>query len=383
VIGVNYDSNNFVHAFIYSNGTSISIEPAGAIQSELDTINSSGQVVGESFDGSHWRAFLYTNGNFISIDPAGAVDSYAYLITDDGLIAGDYSDGDGQWHAFTASPFVADSTPPASTINQSLLNDTGVSQADLVTSDGHVTISGLASEQVSSVQIWNALTNTQVGTATIAADGESWSYSGNLAEGSYQLYAKLTDLAGNPGQTDSQGIIVVDQTASTSTITQALLNDTGGIHTDRITSDGHVSVSGTASEQVSSVQIWNALTNIQVGTGSIAADGKTWSFSGNLVQGSYQLYAKLTDLAGDPGQTASQATIVVDQTKPMPVMVDAIWNSATNVTTLKGTSEANSSVSVFDGTKLKWHRDRCCEWYLEFAGGRDWQRRPQLHRDIN
>ena len=79
------------------------------------------------------------------------------------------------------------------------------------------------------------------------------------------------------------------------------------------------------------------------GTGTLRLHG--------LVQGSYQLYAKMTDLANNVGQTASQAIIVVDQTKPVPVMLDAIYNPATNITTLKGTSEANSSVSIFDGTK--------------------------------
>ena len=116
-----------------------------------------------------------------------------------------------------------------------------------------------------------------------------------------------------------------------------------------ITSDGHVTISGLASEQVNSV---NALTSTQVGTATIAADGKSWSFSGNLAEGSYQVYAKMTDLAGNGGQTASQATVVVDQTKPAHVMLDAIYNPATNITTLKGTSEANSSVSIFEGTKL-------------------------------
>src|SRR5262245_41702624 len=110
------------------------------------------------------------------------------------------------------------------------------------------------------------------------------------------------------------------------TITQALLNDTGALHTDLITSDGHVTISGMASEQVNSVQIWNAITNTQVGTATIAADGESWSFSKNLAEGSYQLYAKLTDLAGNIGQTASQATVVVDQTKPVPVMLDAVYD---------------------------------------------------------
>jgi hypothetical protein len=33
-----------------------------------------------------------------------------------------------------------------------------------------------------------------------------------------------------------------------------------------------------------------------------------------------------------------------------PVMLDAVYNPATNLTTLSGTAEANSSVSIRDGT---------------------------------
>jgi hypothetical protein len=39
-------------------------------------------------------------------------------------------------------------------------------------------------------------------------------------------------------------------------------------------------------------------------------------------------------------------------TPPVPVMLDAIHNSTTGLTVLSGTSEANSSISVYDGTKL-------------------------------
>jgi Ca2+-binding RTX toxin-like protein len=35
-----------------------------------------------------------------------------------------------------------------------------------------------------------------------------------------------------------------------------------------------------------------------------------------------------------------------------PVMLDAVYNPTTNLTKLSGTAEANSSVSIFDGTKL-------------------------------
>ncbi len=104
-----------------------------------------------------------------------------------------------------------DTIAPTSDISQELENDTGAPN-DLITSDSTVTVSGTASEAVQSVEIWDDFSDTMVGTATVDADGISWSFSGDLAEGSYQLYAKLTELASNVGQTTAQTTIVVDQT---------------------------------------------------------------------------------------------------------------------------------------------------------------------------
>ena len=139
---------------------------------------------------------------------------------------------------------------------------------------------------------------------------------------------------------------------TTSTITQNLLNDTGVSHTDLIASDGHATITGQTSGQVNNVQIWNAVTNLQVGAASIAGDGESWTFSGNLAEGTYQLYAKFSDLVGNIGETSSLPTIDVDKTPPMPVMLNALLNSATNLTKVSGISETNSIVTVFDGTKL-------------------------------
>src|SRR5262245_59051453 len=41
-----------------------------------------------------------------------------------------------------------------------------------------------------------------------------------------------------------------------------------------------------------------------------------------------------------------------DTTPPVPIMLDVVYNSKTKITTLSGTSEANSTVSIFDGAKL-------------------------------
>jgi hypothetical protein len=59
-----------------------------------------------------------------------------------------------------------------------------------------------------------------------------------------------------------------------------------------------------------------------------------------------------TDDAANTTTTPTQPTIVVDQTPPIPFMSDAVADTTDSLTTLSGMSEANSTVSVFDGSKL-------------------------------
>src|SRR5262249_31028164 len=58
------------------------------------------------------------------------------------------------------------------------------------------------------------------------------------------------------------------------------------------------------------------------------------------------------DKAGNPTTSQTLPTIVVDKTAPVPFMSDVVKNATNSLTTLVGVSEANSKVSVYDGTKL-------------------------------
>ena len=135
----------------------------------------------------------------------------------------------------------------------------------------------------------------------------------------------------------------------TITITQKLANDTGFSNTDLITSDGHVTLSGTVSDGtgVAGVEVFDG----KVDLGPATISNGAWMFSTLLSEGTHSLYAVATDNVGNTTTTPTQPTIVVDTTPPTPFMSDAIKNSNNSLTTLSGMSEANSTVSVFDGTK--------------------------------
>jgi len=291
IVGSYLDSNNVNHGFVENSGTYTKIDPPNSVNTVALDINAAGAVVGEySLDNNSWHAFLYSAGAYTTIDPPGSTTASALSINAVGQIIGDYADSSGRTHGFfyTSGTYTIIDPPGSIYTNPQSINDLG---------------------QIAGFYIDNM--------------------------GVHAFLASVSDT-----------------TPPNSTISQALLNDTGVSHTDLITSDGGVTITGKASEQVGSVQIWNAVTNTLVGSATISGDAETWSFSGNLAESKYQLYAKLTDIAGNNGQTSSQPTIVIDKTAPIPVLLDAVFNSAINLTILSGTSEANGSVSVYDGTKL-------------------------------
>jgi probable HAF family extracellular repeat protein len=64
----------------------------------VNAINAAGQVVGDYYDSSGFsHAFLYSDGTFINIEPAGARQSGAWIINDDGTVVGKYQDSSGVW----------------------------------------------------------------------------------------------------------------------------------------------------------------------------------------------------------------------------------------------------------------------------------------------
>jgi probable HAF family extracellular repeat protein len=70
VIGYAGDSSGYDHAFLYSGGASINIEPAGEVSSRPYAINAAGEVIGVDIDSSgHYHSFLYSGGTSFNLDP--------------------------------------------------------------------------------------------------------------------------------------------------------------------------------------------------------------------------------------------------------------------------------------------------------------------------
>jgi hypothetical protein len=125
--------------------------------------------------------------------------------------------------------------PPV--VTERLVNVTGSSSTDHITSNDTLTGSGDANALVTFKE-----GSTTLGTTTAAANG-SWSFTpSGLADGTHAIVASETDTAGNTATTSLN--FTLDTTAPA--VTERLLSDTGSSSTDHITSNDTLTGSGDA-----------------------------------------------------------------------------------------------------------------------------------------
>jgi len=136
------------------------------------------------------------------------------------------------------------------------------------------------------------------------------------------------------------------ETGPSITINARLAHDTGASNSDFITKDGHVTLLGglAADGTVSHIEIFDGASDL----GAATLVPHAWTFSAMLAEGSHDLMAVATDTAGNSTVFASPATIDVDQTKALPVMLDAVYDATSGMTTFSGTSVAGDTVAVYD-----------------------------------
>ena len=104
VVGWAYLSDNETsHAFLYSNGTMTDLQTLGGSSSDAwaRSINANGQIVGYSYIASGpYHACLWSNGNITDLGTLGGGQSEAYSINSAGQIVGNsVTKGGAAWHA--------------------------------------------------------------------------------------------------------------------------------------------------------------------------------------------------------------------------------------------------------------------------------------------
>ena len=238
-------------------------------------------------------------------------------------------------------------------------SDTGISDSDYITSDNTPTIKGTA-EVGSTVRLYSG--TTLLGSAVADGTG-NWSItSSTLVDGTYNLTAKATDVAGNISDLSVPLGITIDTQApakpSTPDLTSDLTSDTGASNTDNITSNTTPEFQVTA-EAGSTIRLYS---NVEGGIGIGVTDGTgTWALTAStaLSEGNHSITATATDVAGNVSLVSAALSITIDITPPaapstpdMDSTSDSGTSNSDNNTnvvrpTFTGTAETYSAIELF------------------------------------
>jgi GTP:adenosylcobinamide-phosphate guanylyltransferase len=261
----------------------------------------------------------------------------------------------------TALSITIDTTPLAApaALDLATASDKGLSATDNITNLATPTIGGTSAASAT-VNLYDG--DTLVGTAVANTSGV-WSIaSSTLADGVHHLTARTVDSAGNLSAPSTELLVTIDTAAPAAPGVPVLdpLSDSGSSSTDGLTKDTTPTLSGTA-EAGATVKVFDGVT--QVGTAVANAEG-AWSITTSaLAAGVHSLTATATDVAGNISAASPALTVTVDISAVAPSALDLVTASdsgisstdnLTNVVlpTIAGKAEANSSVSLFDGTTL-------------------------------
>ncbi|MEL7498440.1 MAG: Ig-like domain-containing protein [Planctomycetota bacterium] len=235
--------------------------------------------------------------------------------------------------------------------------DTGTSSSDGITQDPTLVFSGMAESGAvvtlfeSSIGVIGTTTADAFGTWTIDASDDPF------ADGSYQLSATSTDLAGNVSASSAVFFLVVDASSPLAPVIVNIEADTG-VDDDGVTADDSLIFFGTGETGVAISLIESTLGIL--GDTTVDADGN-WSVDLTdqpLVNGSYLFTATATDVAGNVSVNSDPFTVVVDTDNPgTPSIVrvdddsgpdndDAITNDPTLV--FSGMGPLNSTIQLYE-----------------------------------
>ncbi|EAW1739599.1 Ig-like domain repeat protein [Salmonella enterica subsp. enterica] len=163
-----------------------------------------------------------------------------------------------------------------------------------------------------SVQVWDAMSDTQIGVATQQPDG-SWAYTftSDLTEGLHQVYVKVEDIAGNKANS-AVFDFTIDTTVSTPVISLLSKDDTGvtGDNLTNINKPGFAIFGVDADAHRVVVQVMHNGVSEEIELSHLNGSwlfipGNTWA------DGSYTLTVKVEDKAGNTNYSAP-LTVVID-----------------------------------------------------------------------
>jgi hypothetical protein len=300
------------------------------------------------------------NGNW-QIAPTKALLDGSHSITVTATdVAGNVS---GKSAALTV---VIETVAPAapSALDLATTSDKGVSSTDNVTNIATPGVSGriAASSSPTTVNLYDG--DTVVGTVVVAANVTTWTLPAiaKLADGEHHLTATATDTAGNVSALSGELLVTIDTAAPNAPGALVLdpLSDSGASTADFLTNVTTPHLTGTA-EAGATVTLFDGATAV----GSAVADATgAWSLNSSaLLDGAHSLTVKATDVAGNVSAASPALTLTVDTVIAQPAAPDLLAgsdtgpsstdnNTSVTTPTLAGKTEANASVSLYEGLVL-------------------------------
>ncbi|EIL9088674.1 TPA: non-fimbrial adhesin SiiE [Salmonella enterica subsp. enterica serovar Bovismorbificans] len=213
-----------------------------------------------------------------------------------------------------------------------------------------------------SVQVWDAMSDTQIGVATQQPDG-SWAYTftSDLTEGLHQVYVKVEDIAGNKANS-AVFDFTIDTTVSTPVISLLSKDDTGvtGDNLTNINKPGFAISGVDADAHRVVVQVMHNGVSEEIELSHLNGSwlfipGNTWA------DGSYTLTVKVEDKAGNTNYSAP-LTVVIDT----QIAIDGV--ELVNDSGVKGDNMTNDDRPHFRVTVLT----DVNEVRLSIDGGNSW-----------
>jgi hypothetical protein len=249
----------------------------------------------------------------------------------------------------TALTITVDTIAPATPTISSYSPDTGV-VGDGIT-DANVLTFGGAAEADSTVKVYDG--TTLLGSVIASALG-TWSFTTSaLADGKHALSATAMDLAGNISHASTAVDITVDTVAPIVPTITSFSPDTATVG-DGIT-DAHVLNLSGSGEAGSTVKVYDGTTLL--GNAVVGANG-TWNYTTtSLNDGAHTFTTTDTDIAGNTSGLSSALHVTVDTVAPgaptiASISPDAavVGSDVSSIFTVTGGGEANSTVTVYDGS---------------------------------
>jgi hypothetical protein len=259
----------------------------------------------------------------------------------------------------TSQNVVVDTLAPSASISVSIIGislDTGSDGSDYRTADNTLLFLGnLGLPLGLNEHVEISLDNGATWLTAANTGATEWQYdntANTLADGSYNVLARVIDTAGNVGQSTSQ-VVVIDSTAPVgNSIEINAVSPDSGSPTDFITNTGALSFSGiiTAPLEVGGAVEVSVDNGVTWSTATVT--GLTWSFDNTahpaLTEGSHIVQARIVDGVGNVEQTAFE-TIVIDTVAPSASATVAISAISVDSGTL-GDFITNDNTVTFNGT---------------------------------